>query len=214
MRRARRYVLRVRSDGSVRVTVPLGGSRAEAVSFLEKHADWVQRERLRVRSAEGAPRWTDGATMLLRGQRVTIQAAGAGTDRRVCCGDRSVRIPAGAVDLRPYIEADLRVLAREELGPRLSELAASQGLTVAGFSIRNQKSRWGACSRNGRIALNFRLVQMPREVSDYILLHELMHLKQRNHSRRFWRLVERACPGFRGAERWLKTEGQSLITNH
>ena len=211
MRRARRYVLRVRSDGSVRVTVPAGGSRAEAVRFLEKHAAWVQRERLRVRSAGSTPQWIDGATVLLRGQRVTIRTAGAGLDRRVCCGDRSVRIPAGAVDLRPYVEADLRALAREELGPRLTELAAAQGLTVAGFSIRNQKSRWGSCSRTGRIALNFRLVQMPREVSDYVLLHELMHLKEPNHSRRFWRLVEPACPGFRGAERWLKTEGKSLF---
>ena len=122
-----------------------------------------------------------------------------------------VRIPAGAVDLRPYIEADLRALAREELPPRLRALAALHGLTVAGVSIRNQKSRWGSCSPSGRIALNFRLVQMPREVSDYVLLHELMHLQQQNHSRRFWRLVEAACPGFRAAERWLKTEGRGLF---
>ena len=64
---------------------------------------------------------------------------------------------------------------------------------------------------SGRIALNFRLVQMPPFVSDYVLLHELMHLKQQNHSRRFWRLVEAACPEFRAAERWLKTEGRSLF---
>jgi predicted metal-dependent hydrolase len=211
MRRARRYVLRVRSDGTVRVTVPRGGSRAEAVRFLEKHTGWIERERSRIRSSEGAPRWTDGATMLLRGQCVTIQTVGDGTGRRVSCGDRSLRIPSGAVDLRPYIEASLRALAHEELGPRLQELAASHGLTVAGFSIRNQKSRWGSCSRKGRIALNFRLVQMPCEVRDYILVHELMHLKEPNHSRRFWRLVEQACPGFRAAERWLKTEGRSLF---
>jgi predicted metal-dependent hydrolase len=59
--------------------------------------------------------------------------------------------------------------------------------------------------------LNFRVAQMPPAVSDYVLLHELMHLKQQNHSRRFWQLVEHACPGFRTAERWLKIEGKTLF---
>ena len=211
MRRARRYVLRVRPDGSVRVTVPRGGSRAEAVRFLERHAAWIQRERSRLGSARGAFQWTDGATILLRGERVTLRVDHDGAVRRARFGDRSVRVPAGAVDLRPYIEADLRALAREELAPRVSAFAALHDLTVAGVSIRNQKSRWGSCSPSGRIALNFRLVQMPREVCDYVLLHELMHLRQQNHSRRFWRLVEAVCPGFRAAERWLKIEGKGLF---
>jgi len=211
MRRARRYVLRVRPDGSVRVTVPRGGSRAEAIRFLDKHAAWIQRERLRLRSSNGAVDWQDGSTLLLHGERVTIRVDKAGADWWARCGDRSVKVPPGAVDLRPYIEADLRALAREELAPRLDELAARHGLRVAGVSIRNQKSRWGSCSPAGRIALNFRLVQMPRDVSDYVLLHELMHLEQQNHSRRFWRLVETVCPDFRAAERWLKTEGRGLF---
>ncbi len=211
VRRARRYVLRVRPDGSVRVTVPRGGSRAEAVRFLERHAAWVQRERSRLRAAHGTPEWTDGSTLLLRGEHVTIRVEDAGASRSARCGDRSVRIPPSAHDLRPFIEADLRALARAEIAPRLQQLAALHALTVNGIAIRNQRSRWGSCSASGRIALNFRLVQMPRAVSDYILLHELMHLQEQNHSRRFWRLVERVCPGFRAAERWLKTEGKALF---
>ena len=66
-------------------------------------------------------------------------------------------------------------------------------------------------SMGGNIALNFRLVQMPSQVSDYVLLHELMHLKQQNHSRRFWRLVEAVYPMFRDAERWLRTQGKTLF---
>ena len=95
--------------------------------------------------------------------------------------------------------------------PRLNDLAAQHSLRVGSVSIRNQRSRWGSCARNGNIALNFRLVQMPPQVRDYVLVHELMHLKQQNHSRRFWRLVEAACPEFREAERWLKTAGQGAL---
>ena len=61
------------------------------------------------------------------------------------------------------------------------------------------------------IALNFRLVQMPPAVCDYVLLHELMHLRQQNHSRRYWRLVEAVCPNYREAERWLRVEGKALF---
>jgi predicted metal-dependent hydrolase len=82
---------------------------------------------------------------------------------------------------------------------------------VARVTIRDQRSRWGSCSPKGHIALNYRLLLMPSDVREYILIHELMHLKQANHSRRFWRLVEAACPRFRDAERWLRAHGPSLF---
>jgi predicted metal-dependent hydrolase len=209
MRRARRYILRVRPDGGLRVTIPRGGSRLEASRFVQRQAEWIQQERARVLSRALPLQWRDGGAVLLRGEPVRLEVSEGRTVVRY--GGRSLRVPAGAVDLRRYVEADLRVLARVELGARLRELAATHGLTIAGMSIRNQKSRWGSCSREGRIALNFRLVQMPPHVSDYVLLHELMHLKQQNHSIRFWRLVESVCPDFRAAERWLKTEGRALF---
>jgi predicted metal-dependent hydrolase len=211
MRRARKYILRVRPDGTVRVTVPRGGSRAEAQRFLERHAVWVEEERARVRAAHVTPIWTAGATMWLRGEPVTIRLDESRGRHFARYGDRAVRIPSDAIDLRRHIERDLRLLARQALGARLRELAAEHGLAVPRISIRNQQSRWGSCSRDGRIALNFRLVQMPTFVSDYVLVHELMHLKQQNHSRRFWRLVEQACPSFREAEKWLERHGRGLL---
>ena len=205
--RARKYVLRVRPDGSVRVTVPRGGSRAGAARFVEAHLPWIVKERARL-AAEHAPReWWHGTTILLRGEPVAIAVAGAVASY----GSRAVRVPPGAWDVRPLIEADLRLLARETLVPRLHELAALHRLEVSRVTIRNQRSRWGSCSRGGRIALNFRLVQMPAAISDYVLIHELMHLSQQNHGPRFWRLVEAACPAFRAAERWLKAHGRGLF---
>jgi predicted metal-dependent hydrolase len=209
--RARRYIIRVRPDGSVRVTVPRGGSRAEAAHFLEQHAGWIARERARLGETRRTPAWTDGATLVLRGEPVTIHVVEEAARRVVRYGERTVVVPAGAADLRPFIQADLRLAARQELGIRLQALADAHQLTVAGVTIRNQRSRWGSCSRSGRIALNYRLLQMPPAVRDYVLLHELMHLKQQNHSRRFWRLVEAACPDFRDAERWLKVHGRGLL---
>ena len=165
MRRARRYVMRVRPDGDLRVTIPRGGSKAEALRFAERHMAWAERQRARM-----------------------IES----------------RRPAA-------VDSQLRARAAAELPPRLLALAAQHGLTVNRVTIRNQRSRWGSCSSRGHITLNFRLMLMPPEVREYILIHELMHLKQANHSIRFWRLVEAAYPGFRDAERWLKKHGPSLF---
>jgi len=212
IRRARRYIVRVRYDGTVRVTIPRGGSRAEGVRFLQTESKWIEQERARILAAHVTPSWTDGATMMLRGALVTLHITETMQGRvTIQFGDRTVTTSRTHGSVRGAIEADLRMLAHEEIGRRLYELAAEHKLTVSGVTIRNQRSRWGSCSRTGRIALNFRLVQMPVQVSDYVIVHELMHLKEQNHSRRFWRQVEKACPDFRDAERWLRRHGPGLL---
>ncbi len=208
--RARRYILRVRPDGTLRVTMPRRGSKREAMAFVERQRRWIDRERARVLAERGPHEWDEGAAILLEGQAVRIAIDENGPARAVVYGGRRVPLKDG-LTLRGAIEADLRALAREQLAPRLEALAAAHGLRVARVTIRNQRSRWGSCSPNGAIALNFRLVQVPPEVRDYVLVHELMHLRQQNHSRRFWRLVEAACPAFRDAERWLKVRGKALF---
>ncbi|HEX6973640.1 MAG TPA: SprT family zinc-dependent metalloprotease [Vicinamibacterales bacterium] len=211
MPRARRYVLRVRPDGRLRVTIPRGGSRAEGLKFIERHRAWIEKERVRLASSQGARAWTTGTEVLVRGHRETIVVTPSGECQTVAYGARTIRVPKDVEDVRPFVERDLRELAREELIPRIHALADCHDLTPGRITIRNQRSRWGSCSPNGNIALNFRLMQMPRDVCDYVLIHELMHIRQQNHSRRFWRLVADACPWFRDAEHWLKTEGRLLL---
>jgi len=158
--RARRYVISVRDDGTVRVTVPRWGSKREAREFAERERPWIEKQRARIAPSSPKP--------------------DAGTLRA------------------------MRELAKRELPPRLMELAARHGLTVSRVSIRNQRWRWGSCSRNGHICLNWRLVTMPERVRDYVLIHELMHLKRMDHSPKFSKLVEAACPDFRNARNFLR----------
>jgi predicted metal-dependent hydrolase len=208
--RARRYILRIRPDGSLRVTVPRWGSKREARDFVARQERWIARERQRVLQEHGSRDWQDGTEIWLRGDRVLLTVSPVPEGMAVSYGDRRVVARPGA-DVRAVVEMDLRRLAREELEPRLRALAALHDLEPGRISIRNQRSRWGSCARDGNIALNFRLVQMPPEIRDYVLLHELMHLRQQNHSPRFWRLVEQACPGFKDAERWLRIQGKALF---
>ena len=86
-----------------------------------------------------------------------------------------------------------------ELPAQLFRLAEHHGVHVSRVSVRNQRSRWGSCSPSGHICLNWRLVLMPEAVRDYVLIHELMHLRRLDHSRHFWRLVAHACPDYQNA---------------
>lgn len=102
--------------------------------------------------------------------------------------------------------------ARRELVPRVGELAHRHGLCVQRVSIRRQRSRWGSCSRQGAISLNWRLAHAPAYVRDYVIVHELMHLREMNHSDRFWAHVDAAFPERKAAEQWLKEHAPFLAS--
>jgi predicted metal-dependent hydrolase len=166
--RARRYVIRVRGDGSVRVTIPRGGSKLEGEDFAKSKSGWIEKQRARVTKEHARPSPT----------------------------------------LAPEIERQLWTRAKLELPVRLLELASALGLRVSRVSVRNQRGRWGSCSRDGHICLNWRLVDMPAAVRDYVLIHELMHLKRMDHSPRFWALVAAACPDYQTSRAWLRAHGR------
>jgi hypothetical protein len=210
---ARRYILRVneRGDGGC-VTVPRSGSLAEARRFAQRNAAWLE-QRLR-QHRERASRIED--KILFRGELLPLAEIFA-----KCSGDAiptSLQAePTSAVIeahplaiMRARVQTLLRRCAERELPPRTHELAATHGLTVRRVSVRNQRSRWGSCSVKGVVSLNWRLVQAPEFVRDYIIVHELMHLREMNHSARFWKHVHAAFPRTDEAERWLKTHGNLL----
>jgi predicted metal-dependent hydrolase len=164
---ARRYILRVLDDGTLRVTLPRWGSKKAAKAFVEQSGAWIAK------------------------QRLTQQAR--------------------AVVAHPD-EAALRKRAARELPAELLALAGAHAITVTRVSIRNQRSRWGACSSRGSITLNWRLILTPPFVREYVMIHELMHRRELNHSRRFWKHVAAACPRHAEARTWLLSEGQRLFT--
>jgi len=215
-RRARQYRLTLRRDGTAVATIPERGSEREARRFVEQHREWLERARARQRRRPRAAEvWTVGTHILWRGLMTPVRVAtdGSGpagspaTRPQVCLGADVFRVSRLDDDLRPTLEAHFARRARIELPARAWELAAVTGVEVKHVTVRNQRSRWGSCSTTGTISLNWRLVQTPAFVCDYIIHHELMHLWEMNHSARFWARVEEVCPGWREAERWLKHNG-------
>lgn len=209
--RARNYRLTLRKDGVAVATIPAHGSEPEARRFVASHQDWLARARARHARKPRAPEtWTLGTSVLWRGEMAAIRPAREGDKPAVCLAADVFRVASLAGDLRPALEAQFARRARIELPARLWELAAETGADLKHVTVRNQRSRWGSCSAGGAISLNWRLIQTPEPVRDYILYHELMHLREMNHSARFWARVEEVCPGWRDAERWLKRTGSLL----
>ncbi len=209
--RAHRYVLRLRPDGVARVTIPRGGSVTEGHSFAKRHLGWLERQLGRLAARPALPKeWLLGMEIHLRGELVRIEPTANEDSRQIRIGSELVNVVDTATDLRRAITIHIWKLAWKELPPRVMEFAKLHHLDVRRVTVRNQKSRWGSCSRGGTISLNWRLIQTPPSVSDYIILHELMHLRQMNHSAKFWREVESACPNYMEVERWLKKHSSLL----
>lgn len=196
-RKARRYILRFR-DGEVYVTIPRGGNLQYAHEFARQHSDWIERQLHRAAVA-----WGHGTAILFGGEEVILNVDHTQAAVRVCFADQALELDHSD-DLRCAVEARMRTLATRELTARTWELAVDLGLEIRSVSVRNQRSRWGSCSVRKTISLNWRLIQTPEFVRDYIIVHELMHLKEMNHSDRFWAHVEQAFPKWREAEKWLR----------
>lgn len=205
--RARRYLLRLRPDGTARVTIPRRGTAADAWNFASRNIGWLEQQLQRLAASPKTPAaWQVGTEILFRGEKIRLETEADGVIR---FGTERLEV-AAATDLRPAVEKYLRQLAAQELPPRVRELANLHGVDVARVSVRNQKTRWGSCSRHGAISLNWRLIQSPAFVRDYIILHELAHRRQMNHSDKFWQEVARLCPDYPAAERWLKQHAKLL----
>lgn len=107
---------------------------------------------------------------------------------------------------------DLADRALKEIPPRVKMWAGRIGVTCGRITIRNQKTRWGSCSAKGNLNFNCVLMLCPEAVLDYVIVHELCHRKELNHSPRFWAEVAKVMPDYRQRRKWLKTEGQAIIS--
>jgi predicted metal-dependent hydrolase len=210
-RRARRYILRVGKDGLVSLTIPRFGSKRAGLAFAEQHKQWIRLQLEKARSQQVSQAWKPGTTVFVDGEPAVIRVIESAEGPTVGLGDDVLcAFPGEGCNLRPLIEGHLWGRARKVLTERVVELAAKEDLQVRRVSVRNQRSRWGSCSRRGTISLNWRLIQTPDFVRDYIILHELAHLQHMNHSDAFWAEVLRMCPDYMRAEAWLKANHRLL----
>ena len=221
--RARNARLNIRPDGELVVTLPARAPERWATELLEARRDWVDRHRSRI-LAEAArlasrPALGEGRPVPLGGLAHALTVAplpGEWRRTRVVHDDTAeptLRVEVARDDGRTLpgiLEPWLRAEARDALERRVAVRARDLGVEPQGLAVRDQRSRWGSASRRGTVSFNWRLVLTPAAVLDYVVVHELAHLREFGHGRGFWRLVRDHVPEADAARRWLRAHEPEL----
>ncbi|ALG69734.1 hypothetical protein VY88_11685 [Azospirillum thiophilum] len=208
--RATRMTLRVDAGrGLVQVVVPVGVSESDARQFVGRHDGWL---RARLAAMPPSLPFADGAGVPYLGVEHVIRHDPAlrGPTRieegALLVGGQPEHV---ARRIRDFLVAE----ARRELSARARAKAATIGARVAAVTIRDTKSRWGSCSSTGRLSFSWRLILTPEPVLDYVVGHEVAHLREMNHSARFWALCASLTAGLdvEWPRSWLKANGTRLL---
>jgi predicted metal-dependent hydrolase len=211
--RRRTLSLELRADGSLTVATPHGLSLATIRAFVESRRAWIEAKRALL-TPPASPRVLPGhgARLPYLGTELALNVSIAPARRAACrceSGSLVIKVPHDTA-IRPAIEAWYRRAAATHAAARLAHFAPQVGRAARKLVIRAQRTRWGSCSARGTISLNWRLMQAPPEILDYVVVHELCHLLVPNHSPRFWSEVARVLPDWRRQRAALRQFGRSL----
>ncbi|HUQ27918.1 MAG TPA: SprT family zinc-dependent metalloprotease [Usitatibacter sp.] len=200
-RRGRRGVgLRVNGRG-LSVSAPVAMPLARVEALVRESESWVLRKVAEWSGRRITPlEWSDGAKLPWLGGFLTLRVA-AGTRARAVRDGTEIRVVAPPGDVEAIRRAVVRwykSVAHEVLSSRVEALARAAQLAPPKVFISPARTRWGSCNTRREVRLAWRLVKAPPDLADYVICHELAHLRHMNHSRAFWNEVERQCPGYRG----------------
>ncbi len=215
------YQLRRTSRRSIGLTVDHRGLRVGASpratlgdieALIRQHGQWVldKLAAWRERTAPEPLTVTDGLTISVLGQPLLITVTPIGRARWQSVGDKLHLWPSATVDPNILLKKALQEIARKTFAERLEHYAPQLGVPSPPLRLSSARTRWGSCNHRGDIALNWRLVLMPLDIVDYVVCHELAHLREMNHSPRFWSVVEQLCPDWRALRLALRNYSHQI----
>jgi hypothetical protein len=209
----RTFALIVEDDGSLVVRAPLRASRAQIEQVVAEKAAWIlSRQEAARRAAAEAPgrRFVEGELFLFLGQAYPLQVVEAQRAPLVLDGS-ALRITRQALpQAARHLEGWYRQQARQVFNQRAAQYAQQHGFCYRQVRLSSARTRWASCGPKGDLNFCWRLVMAPLEVIDYVVLHELVHLAERNHSPRFWSRVESLLPDYRPRRAWLRANAARL----
>ena len=205
LRNARRISLRLSAGrDSIVLTLPVRASVATGMKFFHSKTGWVLAH---IHEGRAFP-FEEGSILPINGRNVTLRrepgrgtAVLSETELTLFCAPEFVKRRA-----TDFLKKHMHSLCRQ----KASQMAACLGKSIKTVKIRDMKSRWGSCARDGTLTFHWQLLFAPEDVLDYLIAHEVAHLKEMNHSERFWKVVAGLCPGYAAAQKWLKRDGHQL----
>ena len=215
--RAKRVRLEVRPQTGLTVVVPRSYNIGQLSGLLKSKERWISRNLARFnhfQSLSSKKELNSGDTVPYLGRDLELvkRENHDGVGDVILEGNILAVSPGlfknGILELA--LERWYRTEAAQLINERTNKLSSQLGISYKQIVIRGQKTRWGSCSRKKNLSFNWKLIMAPQPVLDYVIIHELVHLKEMNHSKRFWELVAQYCPGWREHKKWLKQHEADL----
>ena len=201
----------IERDGSLIVRAPMRAAPVLIEQFIQQKVDWIIRTREKLKSIEpiSAIRYVDGETFLFLGSSFDLKLVGP--QRPSLQFDTGFTFSLAAQkNGTQFFTRWYKERAYEVISKRVQEHAKQYGFVPKQVKITSAKTRWGSCSPNGTLNFTWRLVMAPLDVIDYVVVHELAHLRVKNHSSNFWKVVESIDPEYRKKRKWLRENGEKL----
>jgi len=213
--RARHLRITISPHNGVVVTMPARLKRyINPEEFLRDKEEWILRHLSRMSFPANSTGLEPGATLHFQGNayRLTVDRHQSARPRiSISNGELLVMLPDDFEgDLKETIKTWIKRQAERIIRQEAVRYAEIIGVEFNSLAVRDQKTKWGSCSKKGNLSFNWRLLLFPPQVRRYIVIHELCHLKHFNHSPRFWALVERYSPGYRESILWLKEHSSRM----
>ncbi len=207
--RARRIGLRIDPvAGDIVITLPPRGSRRTGLSLLREHEAWIA---AKLDALPMALRIEDGGIIPVFGRPHQIAHLPGGRGGGAWIEGQIIHVAGGSEFLARRVRDALRLLARDHFSRLALEKARSAGLKPSAIRVRDTSSRWGSCAPDGALMFSWRLIMAPDFVQDYVVAHEVAHLRHMNHGQQFWALVMALTPHRTKASDWLNQHGQGLL---
>jgi len=211
--RRKTIALVIERDGSLTVRAPLRLSEENIQAFVEKHATWVAKHKRLVLKHAPPPKkqYKDGEKFFFLGQLLPLRIVPR-QRTALTLGEDGFRLAKSSL---PKAEETFirwyKAQARRILFQRVPELSTTHNIHYQKIRISSARTRWGSCSTKGTLSFTWRLVLTPPEVVDYVIIHELVHIQIKNHSKAFWERVGKYLPEYKQQVRWLRTNGKYLV---
>jgi predicted metal-dependent hydrolase len=221
LRSKRRTIGFLVSDEGLRVTAPKWVTIAEIDNAIREKQRWIltklnERRERSARRLQPQMQWRDGATLPYLGADITLriragQRAGVQLDEAARELNVSLPADAGEQQLKDRVQGWLQARAEELFGRRLIVYAEKLGVSYRSYALSSATTQWGSCTSDGRIRLNWRLMHFALPLIDYVIAHELSHLREMNHGPEFWATVQSIFPEFESAKKALRDNAPETL---
>lgn len=199
--KAKYIALRITSEGRLELVLPIKAKLEEGITLLEKNKHWIRKRKNLLREQNADFYYLGEKVQIKREYSLDVSEHML----RLKSGILSITSPQGSrMKTESIYNGFIRFRAKSYLLQRAEELAENYGFEVNRFSLRQQKSRWGSCSTKKNISLNINLMKCPSKLIDYVIIHELCHLRYMDHSPKFWKEVSRYLPDYKKLRKQLK----------